>query len=80
MAQAKTLTKQELKRLLDVTRGGSRYVEKDITMLLLTYWCGLRVGEVVALRISDVVDERGAARAETVTCSAHRRIHTPQPT
>jgi len=90
MAQAKTLTKQELKRLLDVTRGGSRYVEKDITMLLttpcyytmllLTHWCGLRVGEVVALRISDVVDERGAARAETVTCSAHRRIHTPQPT
>ena len=34
MAQAKTLTKQELKRLLDVTRGGSRYVEKGITMLL----------------------------------------------
>ena len=80
MAQAKTLTKQELKRLLDVTRGGSRYVERDITLLLLTHWCGLRVGEVVALMISDVVDERGAARAETVTCSAHRRIHTPQPT
>ena len=55
-------------------------MEKDITMLLLTHWCGLRVGEVVALRISDVVDERGAARAETVTCLAHRRIHTPQPT
>ena len=37
MAQAKTLIKQELNRLLDVTRGGSRYVERDITMLLLTH-------------------------------------------
>ncbi len=46
MAQAKTLTKQELKRLLDVARGGSRYAERDVTMLLLTHWCGLRVGEV----------------------------------
>ena len=66
MAQAKTLTKQELKRLLDVTRGGSRYVERDVTMLLLTHWCGLRVGEVATLRIADVVDESGAVKSETV--------------
>ena len=70
MAQAKTLIKQELNRLLDVTRGGSRYVERDITMLLLTHWCGLRVGEVAALRISDVVDERGAVKAEIVLAAA----------
>ena len=64
MAQAKTLTKQELKRLLDVTRGGSRYAERYITMLLLTHWCGLRVGEVAALRIADVVDEQNTVKAE----------------
>ena len=70
MAQAKTLTKQELKRLLDVTRGGSRYVERDVTMLLLTHWCGLRVGEVAALRIGDVVDESGAVKSEIVLAAA----------
>ena len=70
MAQAKTLTKQELKRLLDVTRGGSRYAERDVTMLLLTHWCGLRVGEVAALRIADVVDESGAVKSEIVLAAA----------
>ena len=70
MAQAKTLTKQELKRLLHVTRGGSRYAERDVTMLLLTHWCGLRVGEVAALRIADVVDESGAVKSEIVLAAA----------
>jgi len=84
MAQAKTLTKQELKRLLDVTRGGSRYVERDVTMLLLTHWCGLRVGEVAALRIGDVVDESGAVKSEIVLAAAMtkskraRRIFVPK--
>ena len=70
MAQAKTLTKQELKRLLDVTRGGGRYMERDVTMLLLTHWCGLRVGEVAALRIADVVDEQHTVKAEIVLAAA----------
>ena len=70
MAQAKTLTEQELKRLLDVTRGGSRYAERDVTMLLLTHWCGLRVGEVAALEITDVVDESGAVKSEIVLAAA----------
>ena len=70
MAQAKTLTEQELKRLLDVTRGGSRYAERDVTMLLLTHWCGLRVGEVAALKIADVVDESGAVKSEIVLAAA----------
>ena len=70
MAQVKTLTEQELKRLLDVTRGGGRYAERDVTMLLLTHWCGLRVGEVAALRITDVVDESGAVKSEIVLAAA----------
>ena len=57
MAQTKTLTKAELKRLFDVTRNCSRYVERDLTMLQLTHYCGARVGEVAELRIEDVVDE-----------------------
>ena len=70
MAQAKTLAEQELKRLLDVTRGGGRYAERDVTMLLLTHWCGLRVGEVAALKIADVVDESDAVKSEIVLAAA----------
>ena len=61
-AQAKTLTKAELKRLFDVTRSCSRYAERDLTMLQLTHYCGMRVGEVAALRIEDVVDENYKVR------------------
>lgn len=64
MAQAKTLTKAELKRVIDVTRACSRYAERGVTMLLLTHWCGMRVGEVAALRVSDVVNSSGNVRAE----------------
>ena len=51
MAQAKTLNKTELKQLLDVTNSCSRYPLRDSTMLLFTHLCGLRVGEVAALRV-----------------------------
>ncbi|WP_349370497.1 site-specific integrase [Salinarimonas sp.] len=64
MKQAKTLTKAELRRVVDVTKACSRYPQRDTTMLLLTHWCGMRVGEVAALRVSDVVDVNGDVRAE----------------
>ena len=64
MGQAKTLTKNELKRVLDVTKACSRYPQRDVTMLLLTHWCGMRVGEVAALRVGDVVDAEGNVKAE----------------
>ena len=70
MAQAKTLTKAELKKLFDVTRSCSKYAERDLTMLQLTYYCGMRVGEVAALRIEDVVDENYKVCAEIVLAAA----------
>jgi integrase/recombinase XerD len=33
-------------------------------MLLFTHWAGMRIGEVVALRVSDVVTEDGTVRSE----------------
>ena len=83
MAQAKTLTKVELKRLFDVTRSCSRYAERDLTMLQLTHYCGMRVGEVAALRITDVADDNYKVRAEIVLAAAitkskrARRIFVP---
>ena len=66
MAQAKTLTKAELKKLFDVTRACSKYAERDVTMLQLTHYCCMRVGEVAALQFADVVDEQGTVLDEIV--------------
>ena len=84
MAQAKTLTKVELKRLFDVTRSCSRYAERDLTMLQLTHYCGMRVGEVAELRFTDVVDENYNVRTEILLAASitkskrARRIFVPR--
>ena len=68
---AKTLTKQELKRLFDVSLSCSRYVEHDLTMVQLTHRCGMRVGEVTSLLVRDVLDADGKISTEIVL-AAHR--------
>ena len=73
MAQAKTLNKTELKQLLDVTNSCSRYPLRDSTMLLFTHLCGLRVGEVAALRFDDVLDANGAVRDEMTLDAARTK-------
>lgn len=84
MAQAKTLNKAELKRVMDITRACSRYAERDVTMLLFTHWCGLRVGEVAALRLADVLDTKGQVKAELVLDATRtkskraRRVFVPK--
>ena len=84
MAQAKTLTKTELKKLFDVTRARSKYAERDVTMLQLTHYCGMRVGEVAALQFADVVDEQGTVLdeivldAERTKSKRARRIFLPK--
>lgn len=63
MSQAKTLTPQELRRVLDhiATR---QHAARNRAMLLITHWSGMRVGEVAALRVSDVLDPQGNVRNE----------------
>ena len=73
MAQAKTLNKTELKQLLDVTNSCSRYPLRDSTMLLFTHLCGLRVGEVAALRFDDVLDANETVRDEMTLDAARTK-------
>ncbi|MDP4303010.1 tyrosine-type recombinase/integrase, partial [Leptothrix discophora] len=63
MKQAKTLTAQELRQALGQA-AMSRHAARDKAMLLLTHLAGMRVGEVAALRVSDVIDAQGNVRAE----------------
>ena len=61
--QAKTLTAQELRRVLDyiATRP---HAARNRAMLLTTHYAGLRVSEVATLRYSDLVDGEGHIRGE----------------
>ena len=64
MAKAKTLNKAELKRVLNYNDAHERYSQRNRAMILLTHLCGMRIGEVVNLKVSDVIDENGEIKAE----------------
>ena len=53
MAQAKTLTVRELRKVLDHLPV-NKYRSRNRLMLLMTHWSGMRVGEVAALSMGDV--------------------------
>jgi integrase/recombinase XerD len=63
MAQAKTLTTAEIERLL--THINTRkYAARNRSMMLLTHWAGLRIGEVACLRWIDVTTTDGEIKDE----------------
>ena len=61
--QAKTLTQQELRRVLDYTATRKHSV-RNRALLMTTHLSGMRVGEVASLRNSDVLDTEGNIRNE----------------
>lgn len=63
MAQAKTLTAHELRRVLDYV-ATRQHAARNRAMLLATHYAGMRVGEVAALKFSDVIDTAGALKSE----------------
>jgi integrase/recombinase XerD len=63
MKQARTLNDKELNLLLLYT-STRKYAERDRCMLLLTYWGGMRIGEVAATKIKDVLANDGTIKQE----------------
>jgi integrase/recombinase XerD len=61
--QAKTLNDQEMQRLLDFV-ATTKSPARNRAMLLLTHLAGMRVGEVAAVRVCDVVASDGTIRDE----------------
>ena len=63
MSQARVLSSQELRRVLDhvATR---RHSARNRCCLLLTHYAGMRVGEVAALRINDVLNSDNTIKDE----------------
>ncbi len=57
----KAITVEEMKRLFETIKGG-RLAERDFTMVELMYACGLRVSELVNLKVEDINFEIGFLR------------------
>ncbi len=78
MKQARVLTDAEFKRLLAVV-AQSRHAGRNRLVLMLSHLAGLRVGEIAALAVRDVIDseckvrEQLRLRAE-ITKGGHARV------
>ena len=70
MAQAKTFTAEEFDALLEFVAKRS-YAMRNRMMILISFWSGMRVGEIASLRVEDVVDTSGKVRREI-------RLHASQ--
>ena len=66
MKQAKVLTEAEMKRLLAVV-ANDRHGERNRLAVMLSFLAGLRVSEIAALKVSDVVDGEGRVRDQLQT-------------
>lgn len=64
MAQAATLTQAQLQRVLDFVKGNTKHSIRNRAILLTTHLCGMRIGEVAALRYGDIVAADGSVKAE----------------
>ncbi len=72
MKQAKVLTETEIKRLLTVI-AGERHAERNRLAVMLSFLAGLRVGEISALNVSDVVDGESRVRDQLRLNPAHTK-------
>jgi integrase/recombinase XerD len=61
--QAKTLTSQEIRRVLDYV-ATRKHSDRNRAMLLTMFYAGLRVKECAALRYEDVLDVEGKIKQE----------------
>lgn len=61
--QAKTLNERELQRLLDFVKT-TMNAQRNRAIILLTHLAGMRIGEVAAVRVCDVVASDGTIRDE----------------
>ena len=63
MKQARTLNDKELNLLL-LYINIRKHAARDRAMVLMTYWAGMRIGEVAATKLKDVLASDGTVRYE----------------
>ena len=63
MKQARTLNEKELNALL-LYINTRKHAARDRAIVLMTFWGGMRIGEVAATKIKDVLASDGTVRSE----------------
>jgi integrase/recombinase XerD len=63
MKQARTLNDKELNLLL-LYINTRKHAARDRAMVLMTYWAGMRIGEVAATKLKDVLANDGSVKHE----------------
>jgi integrase/recombinase XerD len=70
--QARTLNAEQLQQLLDFVQT-TKHAARNRAMLLMTHLAGMRVGEVAAVLLSDVLANDGTVREEIYLAAAQTK-------
>ncbi|MDB4187969.1 site-specific integrase [bacterium] len=65
MRQAQTLNDAQLRRVLHYCRS-RRHPTRDETIILVSFYAGLRAKEIAALTVGNVFDEAGDVRTQFI--------------
>ncbi|KIN71443.1 tyrosine-type recombinase/integrase [Sulfitobacter guttiformis] len=65
MRQAQTLNEAQLRRVLHYCRS-RRHPVRDETIVMVSFYAGLRAKEIAALTVGNVFDEAGAVRSQFI--------------
>ena len=65
MPQAKTLKESEFKKVLLII-STQKHAHRNRVAFLLSFWSGMRVGEIASLKINDVIENDGGVKSEIV--------------
>ena len=65
MRQAQTLNEAQLRRVIQYCRS-RRHPTRDETIILISFYAGLRAKEIAALTVGNVFDEAGAVRTQFI--------------
>ena len=65
MSQAQTLNEAQLRRVIKYTRS-RRHQVQDETIILTSFYAGLRAKEIAALTVGNVFDEEGDVRSQFI--------------
>lgn len=68
--RAKTLTTEQLNRVLQIVAQHSHHQMRDYAVLMLSFRAGLRVGEIAGLNWEDVTDVHGEVRQDALEVPA----------
>ena len=72
MRQAQTLNEAQLRRVIKYTRS-RRHPTRDETIILTSFYAGLRAKEIAALTVGNVFDESGNVRTQFILSAAQSK-------